>query len=186
VPSREVGRIDVVVNNAASSSGGYVADLDLEGWDRSLKVMLSAALYGMRAAIPHMQRQGGGSIVSTSSIYGLVANPGVAPYCTAKAGLINLTRTAAVEYGRQNIRVNCICPGVVETPMFDAVLSLGLKTREEVAAMHALGRTIEPDEIANLVLFLASDESSAITGQAIVVDGGLLSGCDLTGMPPAG
>ena len=181
----EFGRIDILFNNAASSSGGYTADLDLEEWDRSLRVMLSAALYGMKAAIPHMERQGGGSIVSTSSIYGLVANPGIAPYCTAKAGLINLTRTAAVEYGRKNIRVNAICPGVVETPMFDAVLSMGLKSREQVADMHALGRTIQPEEIADLVLFLASDESSAITGQAIVIDGGLLSSCDLTGTPPA-
>ena len=180
----EFGRIDVLFNNAASSSGGYIADLDLDDWDRSLRVMLSAALYGMKAALPHMERQGGGSIVSTSSIYGLVANPAIGPYCTAKAGLINLTRTAAVEYGRKNIRVNAICPGVVETPMFDSVLSMGLKTRDQVAAMHALGRTIQPEEIANLVLFLASDESSAITGQAIVIDGGLLSSCDLTGMPP--
>ena len=182
----EFGRIDVLFNNAASSSGGYVADLDLDEWDRSLRVMLSASLYGMKAAIPHMRRQGGGSIVNTSSIYGLVANPGIAPYCTAKAGLINLTRTAAVEYGRSNVRVNAVCPGVVETPMFEAVLSLGLKTREQVAEMHALGRTIRPEEIADLVLFLASDESSAITGQAIVIDGGLLSACDLTGTPPAG
>ena len=178
------GRIDILFNNAATSTGGYVADLDPEGWDHSLRVMLTAAMYGMKAAIPHMLKQGGGSIISTSSIYGLVASPGNAPYATAKAGLINLTRTAALEYGRKGIRVNAVCPGAVETPMLDAVVSLGLKSREAIAEMHALGRTIQPEEIANLVLFLASDESSGITGQAIVVDGGLLSGCDLTGIPP--
>jgi len=180
------GRIDILFNNAATSTGGYVADLDPEGWDHSLRVMLTAAMYGMKAAIPHMLEQGGGSIISTSSIYGLVASPGNAPYATAKAGLINLTRTAALEYGRKGIRVNAVCPGAVETPMLDAVVSLGLKSREAIAEMHALGRTIQPEEIANLVLFLASDESSGITGQAIVVDGGLISGCDLTGIPPLG
>ena len=180
----EFGRIDVLFNNAATSTGGYVADLDPEGWDHSLRVMLTAALYGMKAAIPHMIEQGGGSIVSTSSIYGLVSNAGNAPYSTAKAGLINLTRTAALEYGRKGIRANCICPGAVETPMLDAVVGMGLKSREAIADMHALGRTILPEEVANLVLFLASDESSAITGQAIPVDGGLLAGCDLTGVPP--
>ena len=87
--------------------------------------------------------------------------------------------------GSKGVRANCICPGVVETPMFEQVLSIGLITREQVSDMAAIGRTIRPEEIANLVLFLASDESSAITGQAIVIDGGLISGCDLTGIPPA-
>lgn len=178
------GRLDVLFNNAATSTGGYVADLDPEGWDHSLRVMLTAAMYGMKAAIPHMLAQGGGSIVSTSSIYGLVSNAGNAPYATAKAGLINLTRTAALEYGRKGIRANCICPGAIETPMLDAVVGIGLKSREAIGEMHALGRTLQPEEVANLVLFLASDESSGITGQAIQVDGGLLAGCDLTGVPP--
>lgn len=178
------GRIDILFNNAATTTGGYIADLDLEGFDHSLKIMLHAALYGMKAAIPHMIEQGGGSIISTSSVYGLVAGAANAPYCTAKAGLINLSRTAAVEYGRKNIRVNTICPGVVDTPMYDTVISLGLKTREEVGEQHALGRIIAPEEVANLVLFLASDESSAITGQAIVIDAGLLAQVDLTGIPP--
>lgn len=180
----EFGRIDVLFNNAATSTGGYVADLDPEGWEHSLRVMLTAAMYGMKSAVPHMIEQGGGSIISTSSIYGLVSNAGNAPYATAKAGLINLTRSAALDYGRKGIRANCICPGAVETPMLDAVVGLGLKSREAIADMHALGRTIQADEVANLVLFLASDESSAITGQAIPIDGGLLVGCDLTGVPP--
>ena len=180
----EFGRIDVLFNNAATSTGGYVADLDPEGWDHSLRIMLTAAMYGMKAAIPYMLEQGGGSIVSTSSIYGFVSSPGNSPYATAKAGLINLSRSAALEYGRKGIRSNCVCPGAVETPMLDSVVGLGLKSREAIADMHATGRTILPEEVANLVLFLASDESSGITGQAIAVDGGLLSGCDLTGVPP--
>ncbi len=180
----EFGRIDVLFNNAATSTGGYVADLDPEGWDHSLRVMLTAAMYGMKAAIPHMLAQGGGSIISTSSIYGHVSSAGNAPYATAKAGLINLTRTAAIEYGRKGIRVNAVCPGAVDTPMLDAVVGLGLKSRKAIAEMHALGRTITPEEVANLVFFLASDESSGITGQSIIIDGGLLAGCDLTGIPP--
>lgn len=182
----EFGRIDILFNNAATSTGGYIADLDPDGWDLSLRVMLTAAMYGMKAAIPHMIRQGGGSIISTSSVYGLVSNPGNAPYSTAKAGLTNLTRSAALEYGRKGIRANAICPGAVETPMLDTVVGLGLKSHEAIADMHALGRTIQPEEVANLVLFLASDESSAITGQAIIIDGGLISGCDITGVPPVG
>jgi len=180
----EFGRVDVLFNNAATSTGGYVADLDLDGFDASMKLMLNGPLHGMQAAIPHMIEQGGGSIINTSSVYGLVAGAANAPYCAAKAALINLSRVTAVEYGRKGIRCNAICPGVVETPMFEAVLGIGLKSREEVAAMHAIGRTIQPEEVADLVLFLASDESTAITGQAIQIDGGLLAETNLTGVPP--
>ncbi len=178
------GRIDVLFNNAATSTGGYVADLDLDGWDDSIRVMLSAPLYGMQAALPHMVERRSGSIINTSSVYGQVASAANAPYCAAKAGLINLTRVTAIEYGRLGIRCNAICPGVVETPMFESVLGIGLTTRDEIAAMHAIGRTIQPSEIADLVLFLGSDESTAITGQAITIDGGLLCEVNLTGVPP--
>ena len=178
------GRIDVLFNNAATSTGGYVADLDLDGWDDSIRVMLSAPLYGMQVALPHMVERRSGSIINTSSVYGQVASAANAPYCAAKAGLINLTRVTAIEYGRLGIRCNAICPGVVETPMFESVLGIGLTTRDEIAAMHAIGRTIQPSEIADLVLFLGSDESTAITGQAITIDGGLLCEVNLTGVPP--
>ena len=180
----DFGTIDVLFNNAATSTGGYVADLDLDGFDDSIKLMLNGPLHGIQAAIPHMINQGGGSIINTASIYGLVAGAANAPYCVAKAGLINLTRVTAVEYGRKGIRCNSICPGAVETPMLEAVLGLGLRSREEMAEMHAIGRTIRPEEVADLVLFLASDESTAITGQAIQIDGGLLLESNLTGVPP--
>ena len=182
----EHGRIDVMFNNAATSTGGYVADLDLDGFDRSMKVMLSGPLYGMQAALPHMARQGGGSIVSTSSVYGLIASPANAPYCSAKAALLSLTRVAAVEYGRLGIRVNAICPGVVDTPMWEQVKSIGLIDEAAVAEMAPIGRLIRPSEIADLVLFLGSDESSAITGQAIVIDGGITCEVNLTGVPRLG
>ncbi len=178
------GRIDVMFNNAATSTGGYVADLDLAGFDRSLKVMLSGPLHGIQAALPHMVRQGQGSIISTSSIYGLVASPGNAPYCSAKAALINLTRVTAVEYGRMGVRVNAICPGVVDTPMWERVKQIGLIDDGVIASMTPIGRLIRPDEVADLVLFLGSDESTAITGQAIVIDGGITSNVNVTGVPP--
>lgn len=180
------GGLDVIHNNAATTGGGYVADIDPAVWDASLRVMLTGVFYGMRAAIPRMLERGGGSIINTSSVEGFFGEIMAAPYCTAKAALLNLTRTAALEYGRRGIRVNCICPGAVETPMLDLMGAISPKPRAELAAQHALGRCLRPDEIANVALFLASDESSAITGAAIVADGGLTCGLNITGLPPFG
>lgn len=180
------GGLDVIHNNAAASGGGYLHEIDELTWDHSLKIMLTGVFYGMKAAIPAMLERGGGSIVNTSSIEGIVAEIMAAPYNTAKAGMINLTRTAAIEYGRKKIRANCICPGVVDTPMFELLLQVSPKNREQVAAAHALGRILRPEEIANVALFLASEQSSAITGTAIVVDGGLISNSPISGFPPYG
>jgi NAD(P)-dependent dehydrogenase (short-subunit alcohol dehydrogenase family) len=180
----EFGGLDVMFNNAAWSGGGYVHTIDPAIWDQSLRVMLSAVFYGIRAAVPAMLERGGGSIVNTASVEGLFGEILASPYATAKAGVINLTRNAAIEYGRVGIRVNSISPGVVETPMLELMLRAGRRTRAELADMHALGRLLRPEEIANLVLFLASDESSAITGANLVIDGGLTSGLHLAGFPP--
>ncbi|MBI3782831.1 MAG: SDR family oxidoreductase [Deltaproteobacteria bacterium] len=178
------GGLDIIHNNAAWSGGGYTADIDADVWQQSLQVMLTGVFYGMKAAIPEMLKRGGGSIINTSSIESFVAEIMAAPYNTAKAGMINLTRTVAVEYGRKNIRANCICPGVVDTPLFHLLLQVAPKSREEVAAAHAYGRILQPEEIANVALFLASDESSAITGAAIVADGGLTCMSPISGFPP--
>lgn len=179
------GGLDIMHNNAAASGGAYVADLDPETWRHSLDIMLNGVFYGIKAAIPAMLRRGGGSIISTASVEGFFGEKMAAPYCAAKAGVINLTRTAAIEYGRRNIRANCICPGVVDTPMFALLQTVSPHTREQVAAQHALGRILRPEEIANVAVFLASEQSSGITGAAIVVDGGLTVGLNLTGFPPA-
>ena len=180
------GGLDVIHNNAAATGGGYVGDIDPEVWDWSLKLMMTAVFYGMRAALPAMLARGGGSIISTSSVEGMFGEPMSAPYCTAKAAIINLTRTVAIEYGRRNIRANCICPGAVDTPLLGLLSEVSGRTREAMGAQHALGRILRPEEIANVALFLASDESSAITGAAIVADGGLTSGLGISGLPPYG
>jgi len=180
------GGLDVIHNNAAWSGGGYVHEIDPSIWDQSIQIMLTGVFYGMKAAIPAMLARGGGSIVNTASIEGIVAEIMAAPYNTAKAGMINLSRTVAIEYGRKKIRSNCICPGVVDTPMAALLMSIAPKPRAAVEAEHAIGRLIRPEEIANVALFLASDESSAVTGSAIVVDGGLISKSPISGFPPYG
>jgi NAD(P)-dependent dehydrogenase (short-subunit alcohol dehydrogenase family) len=178
------GGLDVMHNNAATSGGGYVSEIDPEVWDFSLKVMLTAVFYGTRAAIPALLARGGGSIITTSSVEGFYGEVMAAPYCTAKAGIINLMRTVALEYGRKNIRANCICPGAVDTPMLARLSGVSTRSLDAIAADHALNRILRPEEIANVALFLASDESSAITGTTIVADGGLTCGLHLTGFPP--
>ena len=180
------GGLDVIHNNAAATGGGYVADIEPDVWEWSLKLMMTAVFYGMRAAIPAMLARGGGSIISTSSVEGMFGEAMSAPYCTAKAAIINLTRTVAIEYGRRNIRANCICPGAVDTPLLGLLCEVSGRTREAMGAQHALGRILRPEEIANVALFLASDESSAITGSALVADGGLTSGLGISGFPPYG
>jgi meso-butanediol dehydrogenase / (S,S)-butanediol dehydrogenase / diacetyl reductase len=180
------GGLDVIHNNAAATGGGYVADIEPDVWEWSLKLMMTAVFYGMRAAIPAMLARGGGSIISTSSVEGMFGEVMSAPYCTAKAAIINLTRTVAIEYGRRNIRANCICPGAVDTPLLGLLCEVSGRTREAMGAQHALGRILRPEEIANVALFLASDESSAITGSALVADGGLTSGIGISGFPPYG
>ena len=180
------GGLDVIHNNAAMTGGGYVGEMDPAVWQASLRVMLDGVFHGMRAAIPAMLARGGGSIISTSSVEGMFGEIMSAAYCTAKAAIINLTRTVALEYGRRSIRANCICPGCVDTPLFQLLAQVSRRSREEIAAQHAIGRILRPEEIANVAVFLASDESSAVTGAAIVADGGLSAGLGVTGLPPYG
>jgi len=168
------------------TGGGYLVELEPEVWQASLRVTLNGVFYGMRYAIPQMLRQEtGGAIINTASVDGLFADNQAGPYTAAKAGVVNLTRTAALEYGRHRIRVNSVCPGAVRTPLLQQVADVrGPGFLERLADTHALGRLIEPEEIASVVAFLASDDASAITGAAIVVDAGLTikTGADL--FPP--
>jgi meso-butanediol dehydrogenase/(S,S)-butanediol dehydrogenase/diacetyl reductase len=178
------GGLDIMHNNAAWSGGGWVADIDPDDWERSIRIMLTAVFYGCRAAIPAMLQRGGGAIVNTASIEAFGGEMLASPYVTAKAGVISFTRNVAIEYGRKGIRANSICPGIVDTPMFDTMAMFAARSRQEMAELNSLGRVIQPEEIAACVAFLCSEDASAITGSALVVDGGITASLNLSGHVP--
>jgi meso-butanediol dehydrogenase/(S,S)-butanediol dehydrogenase/diacetyl reductase len=182
--TQHFGGLDIMHNNAMWSGGGWVADLDPEIWQRSLQIMLTAVFYGCRAALPAMLARGGGSIVNTASIEAFGGEMMAAPYTTAKAGVVNFTRNVAIEYARKNIRANAVCPGIVQTPLADLMVMFAKRSRDELAALAPMGRLLRPEEIAAVVAFLCSDDASAVTGAAIVVDGGLTASLNLSGHVP--
>lgn len=164
------GRLDVLCNNAAVAGPILnTADYPEEEFDRIISVNLRSVFLGMKYAIPLMQKSGGGSIINTSSMAALVAFPAMSGYCASKGGVSMLTKLTAAEYAAENIRVNAILPGAIETGMTAGLPPAFL---EAAVAGTLMGRIGTPDEIANLGLFLASDESSFITGALIPVDGG--------------
>jgi NAD(P)-dependent dehydrogenase (short-subunit alcohol dehydrogenase family) len=168
------GRLDVLFNNAGiEGPSAKLADYDEDDWARVMAIDLTAVFLAMKYAIPQMVRQGGGVIISTASVAGLVGFPGSAAYAAAKAGVINLTRLAAVEYAKQNVRVNCICPGIIDTPMAERVLAG--KSDERVNRLQPVGRFGRPEDIASAALFLASDESSFASGAPFIIDGGYVA-----------
>jgi dihydroanticapsin dehydrogenase len=172
------GRIDVLVNNAGVNLPGVLHEVSDETIDRTLGVNVRGPIYGCRAAIPHMLRQGGGSIVNMSSVNGIVSEPFLAVYSASKGAIVMLTKGVALDYAKQGIRCNAICPGWVDTPINHAHAAMlgGLeKVYDEIGSFQPIGRPGEPREIANVVLFLASDESSFMTGSVVVADGGMTS-----------
>ncbi len=178
----EWGRLDVLVNNAGRGLPGRVHELAEADWDTVIATTLSSVFYGAKYAIPHMLRQGGGRIVNIASVQGFTAHRRSAAYNAAKGGVINLTRNIALDYAREGIRCNCICPGHVrvrsreETAERMAQREIAYpeaRTVEELEAMHPLGRVGTPEEISDVVAYLASPGASFITGAAIVADGGL-------------
>lgn len=170
------GKIDILFNNVGIALGGSVVDTTDEVWKRVMDINLGGIYRGCKYAIPYMLQNGGGSIINTSSVQGLVAFEGWAAYAASKGGVISLTRQIGREYAGYNIRVNCIVPGTIDTPMnekiFDTVEDPEA-LKEKWNQMHPIGRFGKPDEIAEVVLFLASEASSFIVGQHVVVDGGL-------------
>ena len=168
------GKLDILYNNAGvGGARGNVTEITEEGWNRSMSIKLNGAWLGMKYAIPEMLKRGGGVVISTSSVSGLVAAPGIsADYNVAMAAVIMLTKSAAVEFANQNIRVNCICPGYSSTPMLKRALA-DKRLLDELNRRQPMNRIGTAEEIAQAALFLATDESSSfITGQALVVDGG--------------
>ncbi|MGB5006411.1 MAG: SDR family NAD(P)-dependent oxidoreductase [Ferruginibacter sp.] len=167
------GKLDVAVNNAGI--GGElnpIADMSIEGWQKVISINLSSLFYGMKYQIQAMLKSGGGSIVNISSILGAVGFAGSSGYSAAKHGVIGLTQTAALEYSAQHIRVNAVGPGFIETPLLDALTE---EMKNQLVAMHPIGRLGKSEEVAELIYWLASDKSSFVTGSYYPVDGGYLA-----------
>ena len=172
------GKIDILCNCAGIAVRKSVVDLSEEEWDRALDVTLKSVYLLSREVIPHMIRSGGGSIINIGSGWSLKGGPNAASYCAAKGGVVNLTRAMAIDHGKHNIRVNCVCPGDVDTPMLRsecAQLGEDLQQFMKESANRPLTRVGTPEDVANAVLFLASPMSSWVTGAALVVDGGGLA-----------
>jgi NAD(P)-dependent dehydrogenase (short-subunit alcohol dehydrogenase family) len=164
---REYGRLDITYNNAGVLGAlGFIEDIKAEDWDRTLAVLARSVFFGIKHSVKPMRQSGGGSIISTASLAGLHGVPGLPAYSAAKFAVVGLTQTAAAELARDRIRVNCICPGGIDTPLISKA------TSPAQTAAIPLGRLGTPDDIADLVMFLASDESRWITGAAMVIDGG--------------
>jgi NAD(P)-dependent dehydrogenase (short-subunit alcohol dehydrogenase family) len=168
------GRIDILHNNAGIAVRHTVAEQDEQGWQSCVDVNLKGVFLFAKHVIPHMLDRGG-SIIHTASVTGIVGVRNRAVYSATKGAVVALTRNMALDYARHQIRVNCVCPGFVRTPMAKALLQDPIKEKRLVDT-HPLGRLGTPEDVANAVLFLASDLSSWITGSALVVDGGFSAG----------
>lgn len=177
IACRRFGRLDVMFNNAGVELGAPLVDTSEQDYRDLMRVNLDGVFFGLKYAGRVMLKQRGGAIVNTASVAALRGEPMLGAYNASKGGVLLLTKNAAVEFAARNVRVNCICPGLIETGMarklFDRV---GPMAREAGANMHPLGRIGQPEEVARAVLFLSCDDSSFVTGHALVIDGGLTAG----------
>jgi len=187
----DFGRLDCMYNNAGFiGTVGPVEEIPVEEWERTINVLLRGVFLGMKYAAPVMKAQGAGSIISTASVAGLVAGAGPHVYTTAKSAVIHLTRSVALELAENNVRVNCICPGGILTPLVLAEVPDGASAQAIEAVKGALAqyqpirRAGMPEDIASAALWLASDDSSFVTGHALVVDGGATTGTPWRNQPP--
>lgn len=163
------GKVDILFSNAGVGSLGPTHELALEDWNKTISINLSGVFLCAKYALKEMVKQGSGSIINCASILGHVGQTATASYTAAKGGVVNMTRALAVEYATQGIRVNAVCPGYIKTPLLDQLDDAML---QHLASLHPLGRLGESQEVANAVVFLASDEASFITGANLMVDGG--------------
>jgi meso-butanediol dehydrogenase/(S,S)-butanediol dehydrogenase/diacetyl reductase len=174
------GRLDVIFNNAGLGTVEPLESMTVETWNRVIAVSLTSTFLGIKYSLPLMRSQCVGSIVNTASISGIRGDYGMSAYNAAKAGVINLTRAAALENAQYKIRINCVCPGAINTRVAQLLGGRDANAFRNRLAQNPAGRIGEPEEIANAVLFLASDEASFMTGAAVIVDGGLTAH---TGLP---
>jgi NAD(P)-dependent dehydrogenase (short-subunit alcohol dehydrogenase family) len=174
----ELGRIDVLLTAAGVAAGGPVHLLDAGDWDRVQDINLKGTFLSAKAVLPSMLEQKSGSIITIASVEGLEGTEGGSAYNASKGGVVILTKNLCMDYGRQGIRANAICPGFIETPLLASLLDTPImeKYRARIVDQHKLGRLGKPDEIAGAALFLASDDASFVSGQALAVDGGFTAG----------
>jgi NAD(P)-dependent dehydrogenase (short-subunit alcohol dehydrogenase family) len=167
------GKLDYAVNNAGiAGESNPVADMSIEGWQKVIGINLNSLFYGMKYQIKAMLKNGGGSIVNIASILGAVGFAGSSGYTAAKHGVVGLTQTAALEYSAQNIRINAVGPGFIDTPLLNA---LNDEMKKGIIALHPIGRLGKSEEVAEMILWLCSDKSSFVTGSYYPVDGGYLA-----------
>jgi len=182
----EFGRVDILFNNAGIIRRATVMELSEEDWDRVMHVNVKSIYLLSREVIPHMEKQGAGTIINTASGWGLAGGAKAAVYCASKGAVVLLTKAMAIDHGPR-IRVNCICPGDTDTGMLrDEAAQIGEEPGKFLAgaAKRPLGRVGAPEEIAQAVLYLASDAASFVTGTALVIDGGGLAGTIEISGPP--
>lgn len=169
----QLGGLDAIFNNAGTGSMARLHEYEPEEFRRVVDVNLHGVWHGIRAAVPHMLAGGGGSIVNTASISGIRPSPGEGPYSAAKAAIVALTQSAALEYGGRGIRVNAVAPGAIRSAMTTPLLGLG-DWEQTWTERTPLGRVGDPEDIADVVVFLCSDLARYVTGQVLVVDGGMI------------
>jgi len=172
------GRVDVLVTAAGIGDAGPIHAVEEEAFERVIDINLKGTFLSMKAVLPCMMEQRSGSIITVASVEGLQACEGGSSYNASKGGVVLLTKNAAMDYGRMGIRVNAICPGFIDTPLLRSVMDMeGLEAfRADVEYQHKLGRFGKPEEIAGAAFFLASDDASFVSGQALAVDGGYTAG----------
>jgi len=170
------GRLDSAFNNAGVEQKATItADVEVEEWDRVISINLRGVFLCMKYEIPLMLKQGAGAIVNCSSVAGLVGFAGVPAYTASKHGVIGLTKTAALDYATLNIRVNAVCPGVVDTAMVERFLEGRPEARQQMIGFEPIGRMGKPEEIAAAVVWLCSEQASFVTGHALAADGGFVA-----------